>query len=98
MKLTGEFILLNLEQRQGVKDKSKTYSFVALMQGCETFNCIAEEDVFTNLSTVKQFTPVVLDLDFNAQYKSIKVVGIEEIPTSASSDVSVSKTADKPKN
>lgn len=77
MKLNGEFIYLNSEERTGVKDPSKTYYFVALMQGAETVTLMCQDKaVYEEISKCQQFSPVILNFEYNDRYGRCRVVGL----------------------
>lgn len=74
MLLTGQCTLLNTEKKQGIKDPSKVYFNVLLMQDSQTVNCMTDEKLYNGvLSQIPQFTPVNCEFDFNPVFKSMRL-------------------------
>ena len=46
MLVKGKCVFLNSDKKQGIKDPTKTYYSVLLMQGTETLNCGVSEEIY----------------------------------------------------
>lgn len=77
MRLRGKFIYLNTDLRTGVKDPSKQYYMVALMQGAETTTLMCmDAGVYNELQQMPQFSEVNLEVEYNVKYGSARVVSV----------------------
>lgn len=77
MRLRGKFIYLNTDIRTGVKDPTKQYYMVALMQGAETMTLMCvDSTVYNELRGINQFSEVNLELEYNVRYNNCRVVGL----------------------
>lgn len=77
MKFTADVKYLNRESKQGIKDPTKTYHNVLVMQGADapTFSC--DEQVYNRLDGLKETDPIVAVFEYNAQYRSVKLIDFQ---------------------
>lgn len=73
MKMNGEYVLLSTEKRVGIKDPTKVYPMVLLMQGTETLDCMTDEAVYNELQAIPQYSKVFCTFDYNHRFKSLRL-------------------------
>ena len=78
MKMTMKANYLNKDSKAGFKDPNKTYYNVLLMQGLDTLSLNCPVDVYNSLSTVKQMDEVNVELEYNTNYRSLRVLSISK--------------------
>lgn len=74
MNLIGKY--LNCESTVGVKDPSKTYYFVLLMQGTDTIKLTCNSELFEEVKIFKPMQDINVELSYNSTYKSLKLIGL----------------------
>ncbi|RHO00465.1 hypothetical protein DW266_10265 [Blautia sp. AM22-22LB] len=80
MLVKGKCVFLNSDKKQGIKDPTKTYYSVLLMQGTETLNCGVSEEIYNKeLPQMNQFESVECGFDFNPTFKSMRLVDIRKV-------------------
>lgn len=77
MQMTCVASYLNREARQGVKDPNKMYYPTLFMQGTDTIQLNATEQIFLNLEGIPPLTEMVLEIEYNPQYKSLKLLDVQ---------------------
>lgn len=78
MVISGKFTYLNSEIKQGVKDPTKNYHYVLLMQGTETLQCMTDADTYNiSIPQLDKFSDVNCVFDFNPVFKSLRLVSID---------------------
>lgn len=76
MKMTVSAQYLVREAVQGKKDPSKTYYNATFLQGSETIQLSATPEAFDQLAGCSQLEEVVLNLDYNNQYKTLRLITV----------------------
>lgn len=70
---------LNRDSKPGVKNPNKIYYSVLFMQGTDTVTLFTTEQVFNNLEIVPSMTECKLLLDYNSQYRSLRLMDVQPI-------------------
>ncbi len=60
------------------KDGQTTYYKLTVLQGAESGMLSCPEDVYNKVSDRKEY---IFDTQYNDEYKSFRIVGVQEIPT-----------------
>lgn len=76
MKIKIEAQYLARSATQGKKDPSKTYFSALFMQGTDTLQLNCTTDAYNALERVQPMSPVILDTDYNVQYKYFQLTDI----------------------
>ncbi|RHV90485.1 hypothetical protein DXA96_07040 [Lachnospiraceae bacterium OF09-33XD] len=79
MKLTMNANYLNRESKPGIKDPNKINYTVLFMQGTDTVTLYTTEQVFNNLEIVPPMTECKVSLDYNSQYRSLRLMDVQPI-------------------
>lgn len=79
MLVNANCVYLSSDKKQGIKDPTKTYYSVLLMQNTDTLTCSVPEAIFnTELPQLNQFESVFCSFEFNPTYKSMRLVDIKK--------------------
>lgn len=71
MKMSGEFVFIGVEARQGFTDQNKINYLVGLAQGLDTYRTYIEAPLFQKIQTMMMrnelqlYSTVCAELDFN---------------------------------
>lgn len=76
MKMRVEAQYLVREAVQGKKDPTKTYYNATFLQGSETIQISATKEAYDQLADYNQLEPSVLNLDYNATYKTLRLMSV----------------------
>ena len=79
MKLTMNANYLNRESKPGIKDPNKINYTVLFMPGTDTVTLYTTEQVFNNLEIVPPMTECKVSLDYNSQYRSLRLMDVQPI-------------------
>lgn len=71
MEFRAEVKYLNREMKPGVKDPTKTYYKVLVMQGAQAPDFDCKEAVYNRMDGLKEMQPITAIFDYNPQYRSI---------------------------
>ena len=80
MKLTATCIFQGFESRPGVKDPTKVYHEVALLDGMDQLRCSVNSDLLDKtLPGIPQYTPCKCTFDLNVRYNSLRLMDIVQV-------------------
>lgn len=79
MKLKGDFVIVGLDVRHGVKDPSKVYNRVLLrdVQGTDTLEVGVNDEMYNQAIKLGEFVKVSCVVNYNASYKSFSLDAIQ---------------------
>lgn len=79
MKFHGTFFYQGFSSRPGVKDPSKIYNEVSLLDETEQLRCSVSTDLIKNvLPAIKRFTPCDCTFDYNTRFNSLRLIEISQ--------------------
>lgn len=79
MQMTCKASYLNRDARPGVKDPNKTLYPILFMQGTDTLQIYATEQIYLNLQDVPPLTEMSLTMDYNPQYRSLRLLDVQPV-------------------
>lgn len=80
MKMYGNFIYQGLMSRPGVKDPSKVWNEVSLLDDFDQLKCMVTADLVDKvLPSIKPFTPCSCTFEYNARFASFRLVDISPV-------------------